>query len=199
MVKLSLLLGASAAASAAAFAPANEARSSTALNAIDQKQIGVVQPLMLFDPLDMMADEEAFERRRNSEIKHGRIAMMAVIGNIAPQLGFHFPGYLSTSAGVKFEDVGYGFQALSKIPLFGVAQIVLFAGIMETVQWAQKPGMAPGDVGGEDWIRYEDEATKINKLNIELNNGRAAMMGITGLMMQEQVTGMGIVEQMSKW
>merc|ERR1712216_999849 len=40
----------------------------------------------------------------------------------------------------------------------------------------------PGDVGGVSWIRYDDPEVRKFKLNAERNNGRAAMMGITGMM-----------------
>ena len=178
------------------FAPQASNRPATSLSV--DKTLGVTAPMGLFDPLNLMADEKSFERRRISEIKHGRVAMMAVIGNLAPQVGFTFPGYLSTSQDVKFSDVGSGLAALTKIPLIGVAQIVLFAGLMETITWAQKPGFAPGDVGGDDWIRYSDPAVKTEKLNKELNNGRLAMMAIMGLMVQEQITGMGAIEALMK-
>ncbi|GMI35074.1 hypothetical protein TrCOL_g13414 [Triparma columacea] len=167
-----------------------------ALSAIDQTQVGVLRPLGLFDPLDLMKDTEAFERRRTSEIKHGRVAMVAVIGNLAPQLGLTFPGYLSTSENVKFSDVSSegSFAALTKIPAFGVFQILMFAAIMELWTWKQEKGMAPGDVGGRDWVRYQDEEIKMSKLNKELQNGRLAMLAIFGLMVQEQLSGKGAVE-----
>ncbi len=38
-----------------------------------------------------------------------------------------------------------------------------------------------GDIGAEGWVRYDDPEVKAEKLNIELNNGRAAQMGILGL------------------
>jgi hypothetical protein len=38
------------------------------------------------------------------------------------------------------------------------------------------------------WDKF-DEETKLKKRAIELNNGRAAMMGILGLMMHEQLGG----------
>merc|ERR1712107_181520 len=42
------------------------------------------------------------------------------------------------------------------------------------------------------WVRYEDKpgfAGKEFKLNAERNNGRAAMMGITGMTIHEALTG----------
>ena len=46
----------------------------------------------------------------------------------------------------------------------------------------QDPKKEPGDVGGISWIRYDDPEVKKFKLNAERNNGRAAMMGIIGMM-----------------
>ncbi len=39
------------------------------------------------------------------------------------------------------------------------------------------------------WVRYSDPAVKEFKLNAERNNGRAAMMGIYGMMIHESLTG----------
>ena len=38
------------------------------------------------------------------------------------------------------------------------------------------------------WDKFDD-ATKLKKRAVELNNGRAAMMGILGLMVHEQLGG----------
>ena len=50
----------------------------------------------------------------------------------------------------------------------------------------------PGDLRNgtfkSAWNRF-DEETKLQKRGIELNNGRAAMLGILGLMMHEQLGG----------
>ena len=47
---------------------------------------------------------ENFARFRASEIKHGRMAVIAAWGFIVPELA-RFPEYRSTPKAVKFEDV----------------------------------------------------------------------------------------------
>ena len=76
---------ASIVASAAAFAPAQQASRSSALAEKNQAyagEVGVVAPLGLFDPLNILdnADKERFDHLRAVELKHGRISMLAVVG-----------------------------------------------------------------------------------------------------------------------
>merc|ERR1719352_486515 len=82
---------ASVVASAAAFAPAPAARSATALSAFEA-ELGVQPPVGFFDPLGLLddADQERFDRLRYIEIKHGRITMLAFLGNIFTRAGFHW-------------------------------------------------------------------------------------------------------------
>jgi len=65
-------------ASAAAFAPASQKNAaSSALNAADFKgEVGAQMPLGFFDPMNMVGsgDQVRFDRLREVEIKHGRIA-----------------------------------------------------------------------------------------------------------------------------
>merc|ERR1719265_333810 len=42
-----------------------------------------------------------------------------------------------------------------------------------------------GDIAGIPWVRYDDPETKTFKLNAERQNGRAAMLGITGCLVHE--------------
>ena len=42
-----------------------------------------------------------------------------------------------------------------------------------------------GDIGGAGWVRYDDPEVKAYKLNVERQNGRAAMLGITGCLIHE--------------
>ena len=120
--------------------------------------------------------------------------MLCFAGYIA-QDTIKFGGYLSSSQNLKFADMPSGIAAWAATPDLGKAQIILFIGLMELATWpflkdgGIPAGKAPGDVAGDLWVRYEDPEVKKNKLNIELNNGRAAMMGMTGLIIHEALTG----------
>merc|ERR1711870_57915 len=174
-----------------AFDPANEA--------------GVQDPVGFWDPLGLSddKDEATFKRRRAVEIKHGRVCMYATIGYMVPEY-YKFPGYLSPSQELKFEDVPNGLGALSKVPLAGWLQILFFAGIIETsgffsgnsvpigfMQDSTQDG-EPGDygVGFPNFIgRVEDPEAKKSKLAAELANGRLAMVAIIGMFFQDGLTG----------
>jgi len=149
---------------------------------------GVTPPLGVYDPLNLLATPVVYPRRSSDryvelEIKHGRIAMLACLGVITTEAGIRFPGYLSKSLDLKFEDIpGGALTSYEAVPAIGWLQIVAFIVFLELAYGATPPGNAPGDVGGPTWIRYDDPTVKTFKLNAERNNGRAAMMGITGMM-----------------
>ena len=79
---MKLAVFATLAASAVAFAPSQQAKTSTALSADFEGDIGATLPLGFWDPLGLVADgdQEKFDRLRLVEVKHGRIAMLAVVG-----------------------------------------------------------------------------------------------------------------------
>jgi hypothetical protein len=83
-VKMKLAIVASLIASAAAFAPAQTGKASTALNMAFEDELGAQPPLGLWDPFGMLngADQERFDRLRYVEIKHGRICQLAFLGQI---------------------------------------------------------------------------------------------------------------------
>ena len=180
--------------SAAAFAPAQTARATSAL-AVNELEIGVTEPLGIWDPLDWLETQpENFERRRAVERKHGRVAMAAVVGCIVHNSHICFPGYLSTSNDLKFSDVPIGADGIRAIPAAGLLQIIVFLAIVELV-W-MPASEYDGDYGlGYFGRKIDDPEEKARKLNIELNNGRAAMMGILGNMVAEKVTGETMYEQ----
>eukprot|EP00529_Nitzschia_sp_RCC80_P036467 CAMPEP_0113451000 /NCGR_PEP_ID=MMETSP0014_2-20120614/6117_1 /TAXON_ID=2857 /ORGANISM="Nitzschia sp." /LENGTH=197 /DNA_ID=CAMNT_0000342351 /DNA_START=114 /DNA_END=707 /DNA_ORIENTATION=+ /assembly_acc=CAM_ASM_000159 len=189
-MKLAIL--ASLVASAAAFAPAQQKASSTALNAFEDA-LGAQPPLGFFDPLGLVADgdEEKFERLRYVEIKHGRICMLGVLGYLVQEAGIRLPGAINYS-GLDFSAVPNGFGALSTIGGAGIGQIVAFIGFLELAVMKDVTGESefPGDFrnGFIDfgWDSF-DESTKLSKRAIELNNGRAAQMGLLALMVHEKL------------
>merc|ERR1712176_1326605 len=93
-----------------------------------ESELGVQAPVGFWDPVGFTKDGDAqdFRRRRVTEIKHGRVSMWATMGYITPELTGKFPGYLSPSADLKFEDVPNGLAALSKVPTAGWIQILFY-------------------------------------------------------------------------
>uniref|UniRef100_A0A7S4ND26 Plastid light harvesting protein n=1 Tax=Odontella aurita TaxID=265563 RepID=A0A7S4ND26_9STRA len=174
--------------SAAAFAPAQTGRASTNL-AVSELELGVTEPLGVFDPLGWLETEpEAFERRRAVERKHGRVAMAAVVGTIVHQNHITFDGYLSKSADLKFSDVPVGVDGIRAIPTAGLAQILAFFALVE-LAW-MPASKYDGDYGvGYFGTDIKDPEEKARKLNVELNNGRAAQMGILGMMVHDVLDG----------
>eukprot|EP00523_Entomoneis_sp_CCMP467_P006396 CAMPEP_0168735858 /NCGR_PEP_ID=MMETSP0724-20121128/9557_1 /TAXON_ID=265536 /ORGANISM="Amphiprora sp., Strain CCMP467" /LENGTH=198 /DNA_ID=CAMNT_0008783029 /DNA_START=56 /DNA_END=652 /DNA_ORIENTATION=+ len=175
-------------ATAAAFAPATQKASTSSLAAY-KEEIGATAPLGFFDPLGLVdgVDQERFDRLRYVEIKHGRISMLAVVG------------YLVTAAGVRFPGAGDVPDGLAAFPYMHTTadgktvlmQMLAFFVVAEIVN-RDAFGLAefPGDFrnGALDfgWDKLSDEA-KTKKRTIELNQGRAAMMGITGLVTHEVI------------
>jgi hypothetical protein len=196
------LLIASSIAAASAFAPAPVAKSTTAINAFEN-ELGAQPPLGFFDPLGMLdeAGQARFDRLRYVELKHGRICQLAFLGNIITRAGIHLPGDISLD-GTKFSDIGNGWAGSFEVPKDGALQILFFVGFLEL--FVMKDVTGEGEFVGDfrngaldfGWDSFSEE-TKLQKRAIELNNGRAAMMGILGLMVHEQLGGeLPIVGQM---
>ena len=96
-----------------------------------EKEIGAQLPLGFWDPLNLLynVDQARFDRLREVETKHGRIAMLAILGHIVTAAGVRLPGDISP--GVPFASIGSGLKALGDVPVGGLAQIVLFIGLIE--------------------------------------------------------------------
>lgn len=158
---------------------------STSLTMGFEDAIGAQPPLGFWDPLGLLAnaDEERFNRLRYVETKHGRIAQLAVLGHIVTAAGIRLPGDISP--GVPFASVKPGLAALDTIPAAGLAQIFLFIGAIEFGFAIRQEDIEAAQLKASGW----DEATIAKKKAIELNNGRAAQMGILALMVHEKLNG----------
>lgn len=150
-----------------------------------------------FDPLDL-ADDDNFAIYRESELKHGRVAMLATLGmslpdffkdNLVPE-----NLYLSKSLELRFQDVPCGLQALRVVPREGWLQILLAVGFIDTFVLVQKDITAmPGDydVG---YFGLVDKARHENELEAEIEIGRLAMIAFAIQVMEELVTGKSVAE-----
>jgi len=173
--------------------------------------IGSSAPLGFFDPLGFTKNKSTQEiaRLRECELKHGRLAMFAVLGWMT-QTVFHplYGGKLSADP----------LKAITEVPAPGIIQLLFFIGFFEYVTMnlvkkyqRETPGRMdlPGDYLGtygwyqdivstrradgiddfpvtdsgvtpEQWVGYQTR---------ELNNGRLAMMAIVGLIVQDVLFG----------
>ena len=180
--------------SAAAFAPSQtKAASSTALKAFENEIGATTLPggssPVCWDPLDLVGDgdQKTFDRLRAVEIKHGRVAMLATLGYASTwNTDFRFPGC---------ESFPGGHQAVFDIqPVDLLLPILGICGFLEIIGWKQKEGSYPGDFSASLWPvgfgPFANNAEDEKKLRTqELLNGRAAQMGILGMLVHEQLDG----------
>jgi len=190
MMKLSIL--ATLIASAAAFAPSTKDASTTALSMGFENELGAQAPLGFYDPFGIVdnADQSRFDRLRYVEIKHGRICMLGVVGYLTNAAGYYLPGEISYD-GTKFSDLGYGWAASTGVPVAGALQVFAFVGLLELAVWKQAEGSFPGDFSASSvpvgWVGSYTDEQKLNKRAIELNQGRAAQMGMLALMVHDKL------------
>merc|ERR1719247_1240968 len=142
--------------------------------------IGVLPPLGVYDPLGLIETRD-MRRYEIMEVKHGRAAMLGFLHVIALKAGVVLPGALTLS-GTKFSDIPTScFGSLEAVPTFGWLQIMLLCLFQET---GYGLGLAKGQTGGYA-SNPDNPETKTFKLNAERQNGRAAMLGITGCLVHE--------------
>ena len=107
-------------------APATRLSSSRMSMLAAKDMAGVTAPLGFFDPLGFSkgADAATLSKYRESELKHGRTAMLAVLGWLT-QERFHpfYNGKLSSNP----------LKAFTECPPIGFVQIIAFIGLLEYV------------------------------------------------------------------
>ncbi|KAL7479459.1 hypothetical protein ACHAW6_005187 [Cyclotella cf. meneghiniana] len=182
------------AASAAAFAPAPTTRSSTQVDAVWDNYSGGVDfkgGEFKFDPLGLSETYSPLVPFfRESEIRHGRTAMLAVVGFIAADF-VRIPGdaysFASVPKVVDAHDVllqGPMHQLLLWISLWDI--VITYPSIQATMKGEREPG----DFGWT-FLAPKDSAAMEKKKVSELMNGRLAMMAVGGIATQSVLSGHG--------
>lgn len=128
---------------------------------------------------------------RAMELKHGRVAMLAVLGWFHVAAGYHIIGDYAVGEHLDNNPL----VNLTQMPMGGIWQVVFTIMCLEwvTTYVCKPPEEKPWDILGWTDILIEDEKSIWNQFrkaeNQELNNGRLAMMGITGLIAQDVLFG----------
>jgi len=146
-----------------------------------------------FDPLGF---SDVFDLRvlREAELKHGRFAMLAVLGFLVEEkytLPF-FPKMAPVDAHDYFVQQGGGSQIIfwiSFVEIFGV--VALF----ETLQGKREPG----DFAFDPLGLAKDEATLERYRLAEIKHSRLAMIAIGGFIHQYWVTKQTVFEQLANF
>ena len=144
-----------------------------------ESQPGVLPPTGFWDPIGLARDidEETVIKYRTAELKHGRVAQLAVVGLLAASSS-RFPGSIGD---VNFADIPNSLEALNAVPGAGWAQIAASIGFWEIYGWQQK-GSTPGDFGFQGSVVFKSDADELKAKNQELQHGRLAMIGIIELL-----------------
>ena len=157
---------------------------------------GSTAPVGPFDPLGLAltGSDETLAWFRASELKHGRVAMLATTGYIVQGAGIHFPGMLSSDVSFESLSAMKPFDAWAAVPDAGKAQILATILIAEIATESKpthytKGGPLPTIVFPPiDFSNVNAETLK-KKQDRELNNGRLAMIAIMSFIAANNIPG----------
>lgn len=213
MMKFAALSAALLAGSASAFAPSvNNGRASLVLNAEKSASLPFMnRPALLdgsmagdagFDPLGLSnIDDLGIDLywMREAEIKHARVAMIAVAGILQVEIFGPAPGCEAATAKCQMDAFWQIWNSHPQYIAFGLIMITIiemFSGIATTT--GREAGIRePGDFG-LDPLRYgKGDPAKFERLKAqEIANGRLAMWAAAGLLMQGCTTHEGGIENL---
>jgi Chlorophyll A-B binding protein len=125
---------------------------------------------------------------RESELKHGRAAMLAVVGMVVPEF-VRIPG-----DAYSFASVPKVLEAHDALPQ-SMIQIFAWISFLEACSWAALANMnefdrQPGEFGFDPLRMYPKDPAKQKEIQLkEIKNGRLAMVAIGGMVAGASITG----------
>jgi len=154
-------------------------------------EVGIIAPTGFWDPMGYTKDDSydaaKFRRYREIEIKHGRMAQLATMHYLVTYF-YRLPGSFDSWGGMSFKDAPNGLAALKALPTATWAQIIFFCAALEFLA-PQKADRAAGHLQPDSpffpTLDGFDAEGKVEIQNKELSNGRAAMMAIVGMWMND--------------
>ena len=195
MVARSSILLACVSGAAALVAPPAPKAAGTALGAKSK-----AMPFLEANPMlaDYVGGEKGFDPLglsywvpmdwlRESELKHGRVCMLATLGYVATDMGFVLPGEVHAVSSLKAHDVAVSSGAMTQIVIWILGfECIGYLAILEMLDGSgRKPGdfgFDPLKIGGAD-----DPEMQLR----EIENGRLAMLAFAGIVTQSALTGKG--------
>lgn len=109
--------------------------------------------------------------------------MLAILGHIVTTKGDRMPG---TIGGVSFTSFKAGLAAFESIPAGALVALFFFIGLIELGFGSIQDEIEEECIKKMEGLGWNAETMR-RKAAIELNNGRAAMMGILGLVVHEKL------------
>lgn len=213
MVKIAAFAAALLAGSASAFAPAPAGRSDkVALAAEKSASLPFMnRPPLLdgsmagdvgFDPLGLSnIDDVGIDLYwlREAEIKHGRVAMLAVVGFLQVELFGPAPGCEMATAKCQTDAFWQLWGAHPQYIAFALIMIMIIEMIsgIATTSGRESGIREPGDFGLDPLGFSKGDAAAFERLKAqEVANGRLAMWAAAGLIVQGCTTHQGGVENL---
>eukprot|EP00752_Nemacystus_decipiens_P013450 g11912.t1 len=152
----------------------------------------------LFDPLGFSKDEPSLFRRRAVELKHGRVAMIAITG-ILVQSFVRFPGFPPFPVSDPARPLAVLKGLLSSEPKSALIFLLVTGAVELTIGKQDYVDRAPGELGDFGGFAKPVDREEWDKVQLaEIKHGRLAMLGVSGCLAQELVTGQGPLEQLFK-
>merc|ERR1719414_2702082 len=126
--------------------------------------------------------------RREAELKHARVAMLATVGWIATDLGMRVPGtpFQGVST-IQAHDAMVKFGSMTQMLCWiGYAELFGYLAIIKMMEG--ETDRVPGDFGLR-WLYPKDEQGQYDMQMKELRNGRLAMLAFSGIVTAAVLTG----------